>query len=260
VISAVLASSVLAAGTHASTPEAILFWVLAPIAVIAAIGVILSRSAVHSALLLVLTFFCFAVFYVLQDALFLGVVQVIVYTGAIMILFLFVLMLVGVDASDSFVETLRGQRVAAVLLAIGFAGLVAFPVAAALNNSHAVGLTAANAGGNVPGLARLIFTSYVFPFEATSALLIVAALGAMVLGHRERTRRRPTQKELAVARFRGRHPSPLPAPGVFARHDAVDEPALLPSGAPAELSELPDYVAGADESETVTTETGENRP
>lgn len=83
-----------------------------------------ARNAVHSALWLVLTMLCLGVFYVLQAGPFIGMVQIIVYTGAIMMLFLFVLMLVGRDASDSLIETLRGQRVAAVVLGLGFAGLV----------------------------------------------------------------------------------------------------------------------------------------
>ena len=94
-----------------STGEAVAFWVLAPIAVIAAVMIVLSRKAVHSALWMATTMIMLAVLYIMQGGVFLGVVQVVVYTGAVMMLFLFVLMLVGVDASDSFVETLRGQRV-----------------------------------------------------------------------------------------------------------------------------------------------------
>ena len=95
---------------------------LAPIAVLAALGVLFSKKAVHSALLLAATMLCLAVLYLAQDAPFLGVVQVVVYTGAVMMLFLFVLMLVGVDSADSLVETLRGQRVAAVAGGLGFGG------------------------------------------------------------------------------------------------------------------------------------------
>src|SRR3954451_20308739 len=83
-----------------------------------------TRRAVHAALLLAVDMLAFAVFYAAQDAPFLAFVQIFVYTGAVMMLFLFVLMLVGVDASDSLVETLRGQRVAAVALALGFAVLL----------------------------------------------------------------------------------------------------------------------------------------
>jgi NADH-quinone oxidoreductase subunit J len=196
---------------------------------------LLTRKAVHSALLLALTMLCLAVMYLAQDAPFLGVVQVVVYTGAVMMLFLFVLMLVGVDSGDSLVETLRGQRVAGVLAGIGFGALLALGIGDAVVGNQ--GLEDANSDGNVEGLAALIFSRYLFAFEVTSALLITAALGAMILAHRERHEARLTQRDLSVERFRGgRHPAPLPSPGVFARHNAVDTPALLPDGTPAETS------------------------
>ena len=113
---------------------------LGPIALAGALGMVLSRNAVHSALWLVNTMLAFGVFYVVQEAPFLGAVQIIVYTGAIMILFLFVLMLVGRDSSDSVVETLRGQRVAAIVLGIGFAGLVGAGIARATQDLPAAGL------------------------------------------------------------------------------------------------------------------------
>ena len=96
-------------------PESVAFWVLASVAVLGALGMVLSRKAVHSALCLASTMICLAVLYIALQAPFLGVVQIVVYTGAVMMLFLFVLMLVGVDASDSLVETLRGQRLAAIV-------------------------------------------------------------------------------------------------------------------------------------------------
>ena len=224
------------------TGEAVTFWVLAPVAVLAALGMLVTRRAVHSALLLALVMLCLAVLYLAQDAPFLGVVQVVVYTGAVMMLFLFVLMLVGVDSSDSLVETLRGQRIAAVLASLGFGGLLVLGIGdAAMPND---GLAEANADGNIHGLADLIFSRYVFAFEVTSALLITAALGAMVLAHRERYSARPSQRELSIARFRpGGYPAPLPPPGVYARHNAVDTPALLPDGTPADDSVSPVLVA-----------------
>jgi NADH-quinone oxidoreductase subunit J len=213
--------------------------------VLAALGMLASKRAVHSALLLAFTMLCLAVLYLAQDAPFLGVVQVVVYTGAVMMLFLFVLMLVGVDSADSLVETIRGQRLASVLAAIGFGALLVFGLGDALTTNE--GLTAANADGNVQGLANLIFSRYVFAFEVTSALLITAALGAMVLAHRERHEARPSQRELSIQRFRGgQHPAPLPSPGVFARHNAVDTPALLPDGTPAEASVSRVLVARGD--------------
>jgi NADH-quinone oxidoreductase subunit J len=227
------ATTVLALG---GTGESVVFWVLAPIAVLAGLGLVLARKAVHGALMLALDMVCLAVLYIVQGAPFLGIVQVVVYTGAVMMLFLFVLMLVGVDASDSMVETIRGQRLAAVLAACGF-GALAIAIMVRVTADEPVGLGAANADGNVQGIAASLFSTYVFAFEATSALLITAAVGAMVLTHRERQLRRATQRELSEARVRdGRQVAPLPPPGVYARHNAVDTPALLPDGGIAESS------------------------
>jgi NADH-quinone oxidoreductase subunit J len=224
-----------AATTDTGTGEAVTFWLLAPLATLASLGMLVTRKAVHSALLLATTMLCLAVFYIAQDAPFLGVVQVVVYTGAVMMLFLFVLMLVGVDSADSLVETIRGQRVAAVLAAVGFGALLVLGIGDALTTN--AGLEEANADGNIEGLAALIFSRYVFAFEVTSALLITAVLGAMVLAHRERHEDKVTQRDLSVQRFKGgRHPAPLPPPGVYATHNAVDTPALLPDGSPAEVS------------------------
>ncbi|OYO09435.1 NADH:ubiquinone oxidoreductase subunit J [Enemella evansiae] len=202
--------------------------------VLGALGMVLARKPVHSALCLATVMVSLAVQYAAQDAPFLFAVQIIVYTGAILMLFLFVLMLVGVDTSDSLVETLRGQRLAAILAALGVGVLLVLAVGNAVIGNP-VGLNAATPQGNVPALADLLFRRYVLIFEATSALLITAALGAMVLAHRERIGKKYTQKERASERMRryaetGEHPGPLPTPGVYARHNAVDIPALLPDG------------------------------
>jgi NADH-quinone oxidoreductase subunit J len=221
------------------TPEAVLFWILAPLTVIAALGMLLVKRAVHSALLLAFVMISLAVFYIASDAPFLGVVQIVVYTGAVMMLFLFILMLVGVDSSDSLVETIKGQRWAALLAGVGLGSLFAAALSRVVFPTPPVGLAGANIRGNVYGLAQMLFSRYVFAFEVVSLLLITAALGAMVLGHRERTEARPSQKELSEARFRPGAGTPgagLPGPGVYARHNAVDVPALLPDGTPAEAS------------------------
>jgi len=224
------------AAGHTSTTEAVLFWVLGTVAVLGAIGVVSAPKAVYSAMFLATTMIVLAVFYIAQGALFLGVVQVVVYTGAVMMLFLFVLMLIGVDSSESLVETIRGQRVAAIVVGLGFGVLVIAGVGSVSVNGYA-GLAEANSGGNVEGLAVLIFTKYLWAFELTGALLITAALGAMVLAHRERFERRKTQRELAQERFRpGGHPTTLPNPGVYARNNAVDIAARLPDGSASELS------------------------
>ena len=212
------------------TAEAIAFWVLGTVALIGAIGVVAAPKAVYSALSLAATMISLAVLYVVQDALFLGVVQVVVYTGAVMMLFLFVLMLVGVDSAQSLVETIRGQRISAVLAGLGFGVLLIAGIGSAATSGF-TGLAEANRNGNVEGLAELIFTRNLWAFELTSALLITAALGAMVLAHRERFGRRKTQRELAIERFRGQgRPTPMPNPGVYARRNAVDTPARLPDG------------------------------
>ncbi|GAA1802607.1 NADH-quinone oxidoreductase subunit J [Planosporangium flavigriseum] len=220
--------------------EAATFWILAPIAVIGAIGMVWARNAVHSALFLAMTMLCLGVFYIVQAGPFIGFAQIIVYTGAIMMLFLFVLMLVGRDASDSLIETLRGQRMAAIILGIGFAGLVGTGLFRALGSVNAAGLTAANTkrGGNIQGIAELLFTKYVFAFEVTSALLITAAVGAMLLAHIERRKEdRKTQPELMRERFApGNYPAPKPGPGVFATSDSVATPARLPDGSMADRS------------------------
>ncbi|MFW6598247.1 NADH-quinone oxidoreductase subunit J [Propionibacteriaceae bacterium Y2011] len=218
------------------------FWLLAPVMVLAAIAMVASRKPVHSALSLAVVMICLAVQYAALDAPFLFAVQIIVYTGAILMLFLFVVMLVGVDMKDSMVETIRGQRPLAVVAGLAFAALLILAVGNAAT-SPSIGLEEANGayGGNVQGLAGLIFHRYVFAFELTSALLITAALGAMVLAFRERLGEKKTQKVLVAERMRryakeGEHPGPLPTPGVFARHNAVDTPALLPDGTQAETS------------------------
>jgi NADH-quinone oxidoreductase subunit J len=249
----------IAASAAHHTGESGIFWFLAIVSVASALGMIFMRKVVYSALLLAVVMLSLAVFYAVNDAPFLAFVQVIVYTGAVLMLFLFVIMVVGVSSTESMVETIRGQRVAAGVAAIGFGVLLILGIGNATLPS-AIGLDKANSnGGNVMGLARLLFGnngsssadtadptrvhnnigSYIFAFEVTSALLITAALGAMVLAHRERLKPKPTQRELSQARIKSDQVSPLPPPGTYARHNAVDMPALLPDGSVSELSVSP---------------------
>lgn len=216
------------------------FWILAPVMVLAALGILFVRKAVHAAMLLAVVMISLAVLYAVLEAPFLFAVQIIVYTGAILMLFLFVLMLVGVDASDSVVETIRGQRLLAIVVGLLFGGTLIVGLGQ-MSLGTVVGLEDANDGGNIQALANLLFSKYVFAFETTSALLITAAIGAMVLAHRERLTPKAGQAATAAERMRdyaesGKHLGPLPAPGVYARHNAVDTPALLPDGTPAESS------------------------
>ncbi len=223
-----------------STGEAVVFWIVGPIAVLCALGLVFTRKAVHGALFLAVTMICLAIMYIAQSAPFLGVVQIVVYTGAVMMLFVFVLMLIGIDASDSLVETIKGQRGAALILAAGF-GVLMLAGFGRVSFGTPKGLADATPLGNVPAVAEIVFTRYVWAFEVTGALLITAALGAMVLAHKERLEHRPSQRELSQRRF---HPSdgdlsrvgPLPSSGVYARHNAVDTPALLPDGSASEPS------------------------
>ncbi|UQU68779.1 NADH-quinone oxidoreductase subunit J [Couchioplanes caeruleus] len=229
------------AAAQVSTGEAWAFWILGTLAVIGGLGMVLARNAVHSALWLVVTMLSLGVLYVVNSAPFLGAVQIIVYTGAIMMLFLFVLMLVGRDASDSLIETLRGQRVAAILLGAGFGVLVAAGLARSLGDTAVVGLADANAAGNVQGIARLLFTKYVFAFEVTSALLITAAVGAMVLAHVERAKGEVMDQVARMReRFRpGNYPGVKPGPGVYANTMSVAAPAKLPDGKGSDRSISP---------------------
>ncbi|MBF6220704.1 NADH-quinone oxidoreductase subunit J [Nocardia abscessus] len=225
--------------TRASTGEAVQFWILAPLAVLGALGMVFAPKAVHSALCLAATMIALAAFYIAEDALFLGVVQIVVYTGAVMMLFLFVLMLVGVDSSESLKETIRGQRLAATAVGLGFGLLLSGGIAHGVRESGITFPASGFAGRDVIGeLAELIFLRYVWAFELTGALLITATIGAMVLAHREQFGPRTDQRELSRRRFRekGHRATPLPTPGVYARHNAVDVPARLPDGSFEELS------------------------
>ncbi|GAB3484678.1 NADH-quinone oxidoreductase subunit J [Flexivirga sp.] len=217
--------------------EATLFFFGAPLAVAGALALLFARKAVHAAMGMALTMVLLGVFYIAEQAEFLGIIQVFVYSGAVMMLFLFVVMLVGVDSSDSLVETIKGQRVAGLLLAL--AVMVSMLVSVAkISFGTAKGLDKVNGStGNVSGLANLIFGPYVWAFEVTSALLITAALGAMILAHRERLRPKASQADWSRGRIRrNEYVAGLPVPGVYARHNAADVPALLPDGTPAEPS------------------------
>jgi NADH-quinone oxidoreductase subunit J len=162
------------------------FWVIAPISILSAGAMVLARNAVHAALLLIVNFFTLAVFFLILGSPFLFVVQIIVYAGAIMVLFLFVIMLLGVDREIPLTERIRGQRWLALILGAGLAAEIAVAVWAGVGfaRERLPDFTAVNRGGNVRALAQLLFNRYFFPFEVTSILLIVAAIGAMLHGRR----------------------------------------------------------------------------
>ncbi|HWO69478.1 MAG TPA: NADH-quinone oxidoreductase subunit J [Actinomycetota bacterium] len=189
--------------------DLVVFWVLAPISVGSAVAMLVQRNAVHAALFLVVNLFTLAVFYLVLGAPFLFAVQIIVYAGAIVVLFLFVIMLLGVDRRESLAERLRGQRTLALLLGVGLVAEVAAAVRAGVGFSARFpgGFDAVNRGGNARALARVLFSDYFFPFEVTSVLLIVAAVAAMVLA----ARRAPAG-------------SPAPEPGAEAAERAEAAP------------------------------------
>ena len=178
----------------------VVFWVFAPILVASAIGLLAMRNAVHAALLLIVNFFCIAVFYLVLGAPFLFAVQVIVYAGAIMVLFLFVIMLLGVEGGEPVRDRLAVQRPVAIGLGVAFAVEIAAAVHASIGfaTRAPAGFDRVNAGGNPQAVAKVLFQSYFFPFEATSVLLIVAAIAAMVMAQRKAPA--VTQAEAEAAR------------------------------------------------------------
>jgi NADH-quinone oxidoreductase subunit J len=229
------------------------FVVLSVLITLAALGMLFARKAVHAALLLAVVMIGLAMLYAQLDAPFLFAVQIVVYTGAILMLFLFVIMLVGVDVDDDVRETIAGQRLLAWLggIALGVV-LVTMVVQASLGTMR--GLGSAQPRGNVAALADLMFSRYVVAFEATSALLITAVIGAMVLAHQERMAPRTSQHDLARRRLRdfadhGLPLGPLPPPGTYATRNAVDTPALLPDG--SRVSIRPSVYSTSDRADVV---------
>lgn len=216
------------------------FWVCAITALLGALGLVFFRRAVYSALSMGITMLSLAALYASLGAPFLFAIQIVVYTGAVLMLFLFVLMMVGIDTPDSAIETIKGQRPMAIVGGIGIAALLVFSIGGSIVGTP-VGIDKANAGGNVEGIAALLFGRYVFVFELTSALLITAAVAAMVLAHHERVSPKKGQRELADERMvayatKGEHPGPLPNSGVYASSNSIGAPALLPDGTVAEKS------------------------
>ncbi|PIE21282.1 MAG: NADH:ubiquinone oxidoreductase subunit J [Arachnia propionica] len=228
------------------TADQVAFWILAPVIVLCALGVVLLRKPVHSAVSMAGVMVSLAVLYAAQDAPFLFVVQIIVYTGAILMLFLFVVMLIGTDVADSFVETIQGHRFASVLASAGLGLLLVLAVGQYTVVGGPAGLQQANTehGGNLEGISALLFHDYVFLFEAVAALLIIGAVGAMVLQHGERLSEKKTQVSEAGKRMdryieEGIDPGPTPSSGVFAQHNSISTPALLADGSPARASVSP---------------------
>jgi len=221
-----------------SAGEEVLFWILAPLMVLGAFMLIFGRRTIHIAVSVAGVMIGLAVMYIANEAMFLGIAQIVVYTGAVMMLFLFVIMLVGVDASESMSETLAGQRVWAVVAGLGTALLIGTVLTRA-NLPEPAGLEGPNADTNPVGVARIIFSDFVFPLELTGALLITAALGAIALTHRQRLSPKIGQAERAEMKLQafgeGADSSVVtgyPGPGVYARHNSADMPGIDPYGEP----------------------------
>ena len=168
--------------------ETAVFIVCAAIVLAGALGVVLARNPVHAALSLVGTLFGMAVLFLNLEAHFLAAVQIIVYAGAIVVLFLFVIMLLGVDRlEDLSVEPITGQRVLAAIVGLGTFGLaVAFLVSSDIGAFHTKELTLEVSGqySNLRQIADALFTDYVYAFEATAALLTISVVGAVVMSRR----------------------------------------------------------------------------
>lgn len=188
-------SSFLATLSHPALPDVITYALCAAIVVMGALGVVVARNPVHSALSLVVTLFGIAILFIEQDAPFLAAVQIIVYAGAIVVLFLFVIMFLGVDRRENInEEPLRGQRpLAYVLVAIFFGSLIVLGISAHfITGAHQVtgpinGRITPNLhspSGEVAQLGKQLFTTYLFAFESTAALLVIAVVGAVVLARR----------------------------------------------------------------------------
>jgi NADH-quinone oxidoreductase subunit J len=217
--------------------EALLFWVLAPAAVLGALGLLFARKAVHAAVSMAMVMVSLGLFYIAQDAEFVGIIQIFVYSGAVMMLFLFVIMLIGVDASDSMIETIPGHRVLTYLLGLAYLVIAAWGISRVALPSGPGDLAAAQGEGSVTALARELFENQVLPFEVLGSMLVIAVMGAMVLAHQERFGEPMTQREYAIRKIRsGKWLAGKPNPGIYARHNAADTPALLPDGTPAAVS------------------------
>jgi NADH-quinone oxidoreductase subunit J len=175
--------------------EAVLFFVCAAAALAGALGVVLSRNPVHSALFLLLAMATMAVFFLMQDADLVAIIQLVVYASAIVVLFLFVITLLGVDQHESLAEPRRFQRPAALVLGVLFLGLV---VAIGQNDwatgaRSTIGPLEGPRDGNVRTLARSLFTDYVWAFEITAVLLVIAVVGGVVLARRSGHRAAPNR-------------------------------------------------------------------
>ena len=172
----------------------VIFFIFAALALAGALGVVLARNPVHSALFLVVTLVSVAVFFIQQQAQLLAVVQIVVYAGAIVVLFLFVIMLLGVDREESLRDPIPFQRPAAIALGVIVLAEILFlaghewATGKPADSLHNIKGGATDLGGNVERVARVLFTDFLWPFEITSALLVIAVVGGVLLAQRPASR------------------------------------------------------------------------
>jgi len=210
----------------------VLFWTVAILTVVASLALLFARKPVHVAVAVITAMVGLAAAYVGLEAPFLGIVQIVVYTGAVMMLFVFVLMLVGVDQRESLKETIAGQKWMAFALAIGLGALLVSVI-----SRLKVSVAGNPASGEPEAIAHQLFGPYVLVVETLGFLLVTAAVGALVLTHVPRLFPKRTQKEVQAARIQaGANPVNKTFPGVYARHNALDAAALDPDGEPIEES------------------------
>jgi len=242
----------LLATSHPTVADAAVFAVGALIILVGALGVVLSRNPVHAALSLVTTLFGVALLFIEQNADFLAAVQIIVYAGAIVVLFLFVIMFLGVDRNENIEsEPLKGQRPLAILLiVVASASLIALGVSAHwATGAHQVTYPTAGGYGDVRQIGKSVFTTYLYAFEATAALLVIAVVGAVILA-----RRPPRDAGVADPPEATGAPAGVDGPGATAAPDtagpATPAPGVVPPVAPPVVTP-PEPVAGGTVPEEV---------
>ena len=215
----------------ASTGEAILLGCVAVFMIACALGVLFFKKAVHCAICMVGVMLGLAVLYIANNAPFLGVAQIVVYTGAIMMLFLFVIMLIGIGTSDDYARQSRGAIVAAVLGGLGLIVIVTTAILKAAPATYAPSDVDPYSNQPVTDLAITLFQEHWLSMELAGGLLITAAVGAMLLTHSDRLGPKVNQEQTARNKMRafaekGTRIGQLPAPGVYAQSNAADVPAI----------------------------------
>lgn len=190
-----------AATIEISLDETVLLGVAAVVMVtLTAFGLLVTQHAVYSMVCVITDMVCLAVLYTVLETPSMGVVQIVVYTGVILMIFLFVFMVIGANAADSTCETLRDQCVMAALEVLGFAAIIG-GVAVDARTPDPIGLAKADEETNPTAITKPIFTNHILTMKLTGAPLTVAAVGATTLMHRQGVRKRLSQVEFADAKM-----------------------------------------------------------